>query len=103
MEIPLLGQNNGQGAAKPREVVFAVLLTRDADGTTLLSTDISTPVTAERQPNPGELLDALHNAYENIKAQQYAAVILNGMVGMSRMAMESQQAEAMMRNLQGNR
>jgi|SRR6185437_2081632 len=100
MEIPLLGQNNGKPAVEPRTAEFALLLTRDANGVTTLSTDISTPVTVERSPNPGEVLDALHNAYENIKAQQIAAVVLNGMVGMSQAAMQSQATQEMLAKLQ---
>lgn len=88
-EIPLLGQG---AAEKPeREAEFALMLIKMSDGTTVLSTDLDTPLKVSRSPGPGEVLDALHNALENIKAQQVAAVVLNGMVNMSQMAMQAQQ------------
>ena len=100
MEIPLLGQgNNDKPEVQAREVEFALLLTRDSDGTVTLSTDISTPVITERTPIPGEVMDALHSALENIKAQQIAAIVLNGMVNMSQMAMQAQQNQQIIQQM----
>jgi hypothetical protein len=97
MSVPLLGQGNTEPAV--RKAQFALLLTRDVEGTVTLSTDIVTPVEAERSPTPGEVMDALHNAYENLHAQQIAAVVMSALQGMGQMAMRVQQDQAMMGKL----
>ena len=98
MEVPLLGQSKAQDSAV-REVEFALLLVKGMDGQITLSTDVSTPITTERLPIPDEVMAALNSALKNLEAQQVAAIVLNGMVNMSQMAMQAQANQDIMRNM----
>lgn len=91
MAVPLLGQNKQEPEVQEREAEFAVLLIKGTDGSISLSTDIASPIAVARVPLPDEAMQALNSAYNNILAQQIAAVVLNGMVNMSQMAMSAQQ------------
>lgn len=98
MEIPLLGQ--GKTEETPvREVEFALLLIKSTDGQVTLSTDISTPIMAERLPIPDEVISSLSSALKNMEAQQVAAIVMQGMMQMSQMAMQAQQNQGLISKL----